>query len=141
MKNTWIILFAFLLSCNQHDNKKNIDDSTAQIDSMITNEEKYAIIEALFSEHTGFDSLNFNYHYDNNYIQILATSDNIDIKEFDYIEELFWWNNSSYFNDFLIQKIKNKLNKTEKQLQKDSKKESKPMIVKVESIRDDSSKC
>lgn len=75
-----------------------------------TNNEKYKLIKSLFSNHGIFENIIFTFYEEENYIHINAfKSSNGNIK-FEYIEDLIWWNNSSYFNSFLLKKIKSKLN-------------------------------
>jgi len=61
----------------------------------------------------GYDQLNLTFFEEDNYILINATSRNEGVEKFEYIEELFWWNNDPYFDQFLLNKIRRKLDEIE----------------------------
>ena len=83
MKNYFLIFLVLLIACHQEKTKNQQDHSPNKVTSAATNEEKYSLIETIISTHGGYDILNFNYHHDDNYIQIIATSHNNEIKKFD----------------------------------------------------------
>lgn len=93
-----------------------------------TNNEKFELIKSLFSKHGIFEKITFTFYEEENYIHINAfKSSNGNIK-FEYIEDLIWWKNSSYFNSFLLKKIKSKLN--EEYPSKRNKKTNMPTEIK-----------
>ncbi|MDB2456375.1 hypothetical protein N9W60_00695 [Flavobacteriaceae bacterium] len=103
-----------------------------------TNNEKYELIKSLFSNHGIFENIIFTFYEEENYIHIDAfKSSNGNIK-FEYIEDLIWWNNSSYFNTFLLKKIKSKLN--EEYPSKRNKITNTPPEIKIKIKRNNSNK-
>ena len=61
------------------------------------------------ANHGVFDELNFTFFDSSNYIKITINDSKEVFEEFEYIEELFWWNNESYFLNYFLKKIKTKL--------------------------------
>ncbi|MDB4715413.1 hypothetical protein OAF23_04790 [Flavobacteriaceae bacterium] len=103
-----LILSIVITSCFTEQKTEEKTHKKTVIDQ--TNNEKYELIKSLFSKHGIFENITFTFYEEENYIHINAfKSSNGNIK-FEYIEDLIWWNNSSYFNTFLLKKIKSKLN-------------------------------
>jgi len=97
---------------------------------VLTKKQKHAQIETLFSKHGGYDHLNFTYFEKDNYIQIAATSSTNELDEFEYIEELLWWNNDPYFDQFLLGKIQEKIDEmTHIKHKTESRKETLKMTI------------
>lgn len=114
MKKIALILLTMCFSCNQQESKPPQNKTSAKYSKTITNTERHSRIEAVFSEY-GYEQLNLTYFEDDNYIQIDAISSNKGVEKFEYIEELFWWNNDPYFDQFLLKKIQGKLDAIEGQ--------------------------
>ena len=109
MKNYALILLLFSISCSQQDRKPQLHKTTTQRSVVLTKEQKHVQIEELFSKNGGYDHLNFTYFEKDNYIQIAATSSTNEHAKFEYTEELFWWDNDPYFDQFLLIKIQKKI--------------------------------
>ena len=109
MKSYALILLLINLSCSQQERESHLHKTTTKRSVVLTKEQKYSQIEELFSKHGGYDHLNFTYFEKDNYIQIAATSSTNEYAKFEYAEELFWWNNDPYFDQFLLIKIQKKI--------------------------------
>ena len=112
MKKIALIFLTMCFSCNLQEPKPLENKTSAKHSKTITNTERHSRIEAVFLEY-GYDQLNLTYFEEDNYIQIDATSRNEGAEKFEYIEELFWWNNDPYFDQFLLKKIRRKLDEIE----------------------------
>jgi len=131
-----LILSIIITSCFTEQKTEEKTHNKTVIDQ--TNNEKYELIKSLFSKHGIFENITFTFYEEENYIHINAfKSSNGNIK-FEYIEDLIWWNNSSYFNTFLLKKIKSKLN--EEYPSKRNIKTNTPPEIKIKIKRNNSNK-
>lgn len=131
-----LILSIIITSCFTEQKTEEKTHNKTVIDQ--TNNEKYELIKSLFSKHGIFENITFTFYEEENYIHINAfKSSNGNIK-FEYIEDLIWWNNSSYFNTFLLKKIKSKLN--EEYPSKRKIKTNTPPEIKIKIKRNNSNK-
>ncbi|MBT4903731.1 MAG: hypothetical protein HON57_00905 [Flavobacteriaceae bacterium] len=114
MKKIALIFLTMCFSCNLQEPKPSQNKTSAKQSKTITDTERHSRIEAVFIEY-GYDQLNLTFFEEDNYILINATSRNEGAEKFEYIEELFWWNNDPYFDQFLLNKIRIKLDEIEVQ--------------------------
>ena len=114
MKKIALIFLTMCFSCNLQEPKPSQNKTSAKQSKTITDTERHSRIEAVFIEY-GYDQLNLTFFEEDNYILINATSRNEGVEKFEYIEELFWWNNDPYFDQFLLNKIRIKLDEIEVQ--------------------------
>ena len=112
MKKIALIFLTMCFSCNLQEPKPSQNKTSAKQSKTITDTERHSRIEAVFIEY-GYDQLNLTFFEEDNYILINATSRNEGVEKFEYIEELFWWNNDPYFDQFLLNKIRRKLDEIE----------------------------
>lgn len=140
MKNYALILLLISVSCNQQDREPKQHKITTQPNVAITKKQKYAQIEALFSKHDGYDHLNITYFEEDNYIQIAASTSTNEFVKFEYIEELFWWDNTPYFNEFLLGKIQRKLDEMTR-LKHKVKQRKEPLKMTINFNNSKSSSC
>tara|TARA_B110000977_G_scaffold161943_1_gene207101 strand:+ start:502 stop:951 length:450 start_codon:yes stop_codon:yes gene_type:complete len=108
-KKGLLLMLLVLISCNSiHENrpsyKNKINNTTTK-----TNTQKFDLIKTIVVNHGVFDELNFTFFDSSNYIRITINVSKEILEEFECIEELFWWNNESYFINYLLRKIKTKL--------------------------------
>ena len=114
MKKIALIFLTMCFSCNLQEPKPSQNKTSAKQSKTITDTERHSRIEAVFIEY-GYDQLNLTFFEEDNYILINVTSRNEGVEKFEYIEELFWWNNDPYFDQFLLNKIRIKLDEIEVQ--------------------------
>lgn len=114
MKKIALIFLTMCFSCNLQEPKPSQNKTSAKQSKTITDTERHSRIEAVFIEY-GYDQLNLTFFEEDNYILIDATSRIEGVEKFEYIEELFWWNNDPYFDQFLLNKIRIKLDEIEVQ--------------------------
>ena len=81
------------------------------------------------ANHGVFDELNFTFFDSSNYIQITINDSKKIFQEFVCIEELFWWNNESYFLNYFLIKIKTILYDEVPNISKSKK--NKPLNFKI----------
>ena len=112
MKKIALIFLTICFSCNLQEPKPPQNKTSAKQSKTITDTERHSRIEAVFKEY-GYDQLNLTFFEEDNYILIDASSRNEGVEKFEYIEELFWWNNDPYFDQFLLNKIRRKLDEIE----------------------------
>ena len=131
-----LILSIVITSCfKEQKNEGKTHNKTVIVQ---TNNEKHELIKSLFSKHGIFENITFTYYEDENYIHIDAFKNSNGNIKFEYIEDLIWWNNSSYFNSFLLKKIKLKLN--EEHPSKRNKKKNTPHEIKIQIKNNNSNK-
>ena len=136
MRNYALILLLISLSCNQQDRKPQLLKTATQSSVILTKKHKHAQIETLFSKHGGYDHLNFTCFEKDNYIQIATTSTTNELDKFEYIEELSWWDNDPYSDQFLLGKIQKKINEmTHSKHKTESRKEPLKMTVTYNDTR------
>ena len=109
MKKCLLLMQLVLISCNSiHKNspsyKNEVNNTSAK-----TNTQKFDLMKIIVANHGVFDELNFTFFDSSNYIKITINDSKEVFEEFEYIEELFWWNNESYFLNYFLKKIKTKL--------------------------------
>ena len=109
MKKCLLLMQLVLISCNSiHENspsyKNEVNNTSAK-----TNTQKFDLMKIIVANHGVFDELNFTFFDSSNYIRITINDSKEILEEFEYIEELFWWNNESYFLNYFLKKIKTKL--------------------------------
>ncbi|MDG1091318.1 MAG: hypothetical protein P8O90_05350 [Flavobacteriaceae bacterium] len=114
MKKIALIFLTMCFSCNLQEPKPSQNKTSAKQSKTITDTERHSRFEAVFIEY-GYDQLNLTFFEEDNYILIDATSRIEGVEKFEYIEELFWWNNDPYFDQFLLNKIRIKLDEIEVQ--------------------------
>lgn len=114
MKKIALIFLTMCFSCNLQEPKPSQNKTSAKQSKTITDTERHSRIEAVFIEY-GYYQLNLTFFEEDNYILIDATSRIEGVEKFEYIEELFWWNNDPYFDQFLLNKIRIKLDEIEVQ--------------------------
>lgn len=112
MKKIALIFLTMCFSCNLQEPEPSQNKTSAKQSKTITDTERHSRIEAVFIEY-GYDQLNLTFFEEDNYILIDATSRIEGVEKFEYIEELFWWNNDPYFDQFLLNKIRRKLDEIE----------------------------
>lgn len=130
MKKIALIFLTMCFSCNLQEPKPSQNKTSAKQSKTITHTERHSRIEAVFIEY-GYDQLNLTFFEEDNYILIDATSRIEGVEKFEYIEELFWWNNDPYFDQFLLNKIRIKLDEIEVQSKNKIRSRTIPITTKV----------